>query len=371
MTTPRTVLFLIPHLGGGGAERVTANLACGLPESRYCVHLGLITQATLGADELPAHVTVHCLGAPRVRSAAWPLLRLIWRLRPELIFSSMFHLNFLVLLLRPFFPRRTRCIIRQNGMTAAETGTSDFARILYRALYPRADKVVCQSEAMAEEMRLLLGTERNLRVLPNPVLPNPVVMREGPHGESTRHAWRGPGSRLLAVGRLSREKGFDLLLSAFRETLRSFPTAELTILGQGPEEAALKAMSRELGIDAQVYFAGYVAHPHEWFPGASAFVLSSRHEAMSNALLEAAAAGLPVITTPALGGVTELLTGEPGAWVAQEISAQALAESLISALESLPDGQRFSHAWLHTFRMENALPRFESLMDEVLGGAGA
>jgi glycosyltransferase involved in cell wall biosynthesis len=366
MITPKTVLFLIPHLGGGGAERVTAHLAGGLPENRFHVHLGLVTQLSFGADALPARVTVHRLGASRIRTAAWPLLQLVWRLKPDLIFSNMFHLNFLVLLLRPFFPRRTRLIIRQNGMTSPDTGTRGFARALYRMLYPRADRVVCQSEAMAADMRNLLGSARNLYVLPNPV----ATEQERPQ-ETSEVLWRRPGPHLLAVGRLTRQKGFDLLLPAFQQILQAFPEAELAILGQGPEESALKAMSRDLGIKEQVHFAGYVEKPRTWFSGASAFVLSSRHEGIANALLEAAAAGLPIVSTPALGGIAELLNCAPGAWLAHDISIEALEESLRVALDSLHDGQRFSHPWLSTFRMENALPQFERLIDEVLEGAPA
>lgn len=366
MITPKTVLFLIPHLGGGGAEHVTAHLAGGLPESRFRVHLGVVTESPYGAGGLAAHVNVHRLGASRVRTAAWPLLRLVWKLKPDLIFSNMFHLNFLVLLLRPLFPRRTRCIIRQNGMTSPDTGTRRFTRALYRMLYPRADRVVCQSEAMAEEMRGLLGSARNLHVLPNPV----ATERESFH-EASGDLWHRPGPRLLAVGRLTRTKGFDMLLPAFQRILQAFPEAELTILGEGPEEAALKAMSRDLGIEEQVHFAGYVAKPQAWFAGASTFVLSSHHEGIPNAMLEAAAAGLPIVSTPALGGVAELLDCAPGAWLARAISTEALAESLLAALDSLHDGQRFSHPWLSTFRMENALPQFERLIDEVLRGTPA
>jgi glycosyltransferase involved in cell wall biosynthesis len=366
MITTKAILFLIPHLGGGGAERVTAHFAAGLSESRFRVDLGVVTELSLGADALPAHVTVHRLGASRIRTAAWPILRLVWRLRPDLIFSNMFHLNFLVLLLRPLFPRRTRCLIRQNGMTAPDTGTGTFARILYRTLYPRADGVVCQSDVMATEMRDLLGTARNLHVLPNPV----STERESSE-EASGNLWRGRGPRLLAIGRLTRQKGFDMLLPAFQQILQAFPEAELAILGQGPEETDLKAMCRNLGIEARVCFAGYVLKPQAWFAGASAFVLSSRHEGISNALLEAAAAGLPIVSTPALGGIAELLKCAPGSWLARTISAEALAVSLLAALDSLRDGQRFSHPWLNTFRMENALPRFERLIDEVLAGTPA
>ena len=370
MSSPKTILFLIPHLGGGGAERVTVNLVRGLAQDRFRVHLGLITQETIATQDLPKWVMAHPLGASRVRAAAWPLLRLVWKIKPDLIFSNMFHLNFLVLLLRPFFPRQTRCVIRQNGMTAPETGTRQFARMLYRVLYPRADSVVCQSEAMAREMSALTGMARNLRVLPNPVLTSAASF-----GDTGNNPWRADGPHLLAVGRLASEKGFDLLLTAFARVLVQFPTAELAILGQGSEEARLKTLSRALGIEPHVRFAGHIDRPQEWYAGASAFILSSRHEGLSNAMLEAGVAGLPIVATPALGGVTELIrgaaSGAPGTWLAREVSADALADSLIAALQSLTPGQRFVHCWVDVYRMESALPQFVSLFDEVLTGVPA
>lgn len=371
MITLKRVLFLIPHLGGGGAERVIAHLAGGLPASRYEIHLGLITQGGVPASSLPANVTVHALGASRVRAAAVPLFRLMWRLKPDLVFSGIFHLNFLVLLLRPLLPGVTRYVIRQNGHTAQETETSAWTRLLYRILYPRAEIIVCQSEAMAGEMKALLGGTDKLRVLPNPVDCDLFSA-----AENANSLWDGPGPNLLAIGRLTHSKGFDLLLPAFTEVLRQFPAANLTILGRGPEEAALKALAHKLGIDLLVHFAGYVEEPQKWFPGATAFVLSSRYEAMSNAMLEAAAAGLPIVATPALGGVETLLRGRSGTWVAREVSASALAQSLCAALASLGPAERVQHAWLAPHRMENALAGYERLFeelfaDEALTGAAA
>jgi len=100
------ILLLIPHLGGGGAEQVIALLARGLSRQKYDVHLGLVTESDAGPNDLPPWVTVHPLGARRVRAGAIRLLRLVWRLKPDVILSGMAHLNFLVLLLRPFFPGR-------------------------------------------------------------------------------------------------------------------------------------------------------------------------------------------------------------------------------------------------------------------------
>ena len=360
------VLLLIPHLGGGGAERVTALLARGLSGRKYELHLGLVTQADAGPVHLPPHVTMHALGAKRVRAGALRLLRLVRRLKPDVILSGMAHLNFLVLLLRPFYPFGTRVLVRQNGTVSAALsfgGQPGSTRLLYRLLYRYADRVICQSAAMAKDLARSWGFRRaRLAVLPNPVdvdeirtaiAKNPVL-------------WSGPGPHLLAVGRLSPEKGFDLLLRALVTVRERFPSAELVIAGAGREEAALKAECRELGLEAAVRFAGYVDHPAAYFARASLFVLSSRHEGLPNALLEAAAGGLPIIALPASQGVVELLRDQPGAWLAQEISSTALAGTLLTALEVLRPGERFAHAFVEKFRIDRAIHAYEELIDTVL-----
>jgi glycosyltransferase involved in cell wall biosynthesis len=360
------VLLLIPHLGGGGAERVTALLARGLSPEKYEVHLGLITQAEIGGDALPSSVHVHALGAPRVRAGAFRLLRLVHRLKSNLILSGMAHLNFLVLLLRPFFPRGTRVLVRQNGTifaTPASGRLSLSTRLLYRLFYRRADKVICQTQSMAGDLACKLGVpEDRLTVLPNPVDVEEIrrYLNLNPAPQSSS------GPHLLAVGRLSPEKGHVLLLKAMVSVRREFPQASLLIAGAGPEEAALKAACHVLGLDAAVRFAGYIDRPWTFFPAATLFVLPSRHEGLPNALLEAAAAGLPIVALPASGGVVELLRDQPGVWLAAEITADALAASLLAALCAIKPGERFAHPFVESFRIDRAIQTYERLIDRTL-----
>jgi glycosyltransferase involved in cell wall biosynthesis len=342
------VLLLIPHLGGGGAEKVTALLARGLSKDKYEVHLALVTQKDAQTETLPAGVVVHALGAHRVRTGAFRLLRLVQQLKPDAILSGMAHLNFLVLLMRPFFPRRTRVLIRQNGTVSSALafgGLEWYAPLLYRLLYRYADRIICQSRAMADDLAWELGIEKELIA----VLPNPVelegILAAGQAPELCAAQWRGPGPHLLAVGRLAPEKGFDLLLHAFAAVRARFPHAELIVVGSGLEEQALKTLSSSLGLEAVVLFPGYVQRPYVFYSGASLFVLSSRHEGMPNALLEAAAAHLPIVATPASGGVVDLLRDLPGAWLAREASPAALASTLLEALGELSPGQRFHRSF--------------------------
>jgi len=385
---------VIPHLGGGGAERVMALLAEGLSAQKYELHLALVTQTEVPAGvTLSPWVQVHALGASRVRGGAMRLFRLVRRLKPDLILSGIFHLNFLVLLLRPFFPPGTRILVRQNGTVSSSLdfgGLPWYTRLLYRLLYRRAERVICQTPAMAEDLARELGVARNrITVLPNPVDVERIrasITENLPSGAKAHPLFSASCGttkvvpfqnttfitnsyavpQLLAVGRLSREKGFDLLLRALALLRAEFPQASLVIAGSGPEEVALKAECHALGLDSAVHFAGYLASLWAKFPEATLFVLPSRHEGLPNALLEAAAAGLPMVALPASEGLVELLEGQPGVWLAREITAEALAASLLAALRALRPGERFAHPFVEAFRMDRSIQAYERLIEQTI-----
>ena len=360
------VLFLVPHLGGGGAARVAALVARGLRPDRFEMHIGLLTQGPAPTGYLPPSVTVHALSARRVRGAALPLLRLIRRLQPDAILSGMAHLNFIVLLMRPLFDKRTALLIRQNGTASAALAFGDlpfYTRLAYRLLYPRADRIICQSEAMATDLAQLTGLPpARLAVLPNPV--DVEAIRESMNTSSA--LWPGPGPHLLAVGRLAKVKGLDLLIRALLQVRESFPSADLAIAGAGSEEAALKQLAAALNLRDAVRFMGHVDQPSALFAGATLFVLSSRHEGLPNALLEAAAGGLPLVATPASGGVVDLLRDQPGVWLAPRTSTEALANSLLAALAALSPGQRFPHPFVDRFSLQRAIPAYEHLIESAV-----
>lgn len=365
MNTRAKILLLIPHLGGGGAEHVATLLAENLSEEKYELHLGLITRDSNSTDLLAPWVRVYSLGARRVRGATFRLLGLIWQLRPSVILSGMAHLNFLVLLLRPFFPPHTRVLVRQNSSISAALASGElpfWTQLLYRVLYRRADWVICQSEAMAHDLCTAIKIPpQKLAVLPNPVDADSI---RSFMNASDRQANHGP--HLLAIGRLSHEKGFDLLLRALTMVKLRFPTADLIIAGEGPDLARLKSLGSSLLIDKAVRFVGRVNNPIRLFSSASAFVLSSRQEGLPNALLEAAAAGLPIAALPSSEGVVDLVQSKPGVFLANEISAEALASSILQCLETIQPGERFLHNWVDEFQLEHAVHVYESLIDAAL-----
>lgn len=349
------VLLLIPHLGGGGAERVIELIASGLPAERFEVHLGVVCQSLHRGGNLPAHVQLHFLGARRVRASWWSLLKLVRRVKPQLILSGMAHLNFLVLLLRPLYPRRVKIVVRQNG--ALPKSRINCTATAYRLLYPRADAVIAQSEAMAAEISQYLGVDSGrVRALANPVL-MPANHARLPVDDGLIH--------LLGVGRLSPEKGFDLLLRAFALLLPNYPSLRLCIAGEGAEGARLAELIASLGLHNYAELAGYRNLPFET-TACDLFVLCSRTEGMPNVLLEALAHGFPIVATPCSKSVEELLTCKPGVWLAGEVSVPSLVAAIESALPALQPGLRFEHEFIAPFEYSRALLAYEACLREVL-----
>lgn len=363
MAERNRILLLIPRLRAGGAEQVMALIARGLSPETHDVHLGLVMSSDAGGTALPPWVTMHALGASRARNGAIPLLCLVWRIRPAVILSGAAEISFLVLLLRQFFPLHTKVLVRQNGTVSAALASGSvpgYTRLLYKWLYRRADRIICQSRAMAEDLARELRIDGDILA----VLPNPVDLEGIRSAKKDAGAWKGAGPHLLTMGRLSREKGFDLLIEAMAQVRARFPSADLIIAGAGSAETELKQLCRDLELEQPVRFLGRVDHPYGLFPGASLFVLSSRYEGMPNALLEAAAGGLPLVATPASGGVVDLLHAQSGTWLAREISAHALAAAIITALESLQPGQRFCHQFFPSIVHEP-----EHASEKVHGGS--
>jgi glycosyltransferase involved in cell wall biosynthesis len=150
-----------------------------------------------------------------------------------------------------------------------------------------ADAVVSISAAISAELR-----EEGYRRICN--LPNGVPVPES--AWQRRADWRA-APRAVFVGRLAPEKGLDTLLRAWTTVRSSYPAARLTLVGEGPERPALEDLTARLGLGELVDLPGASADPGGYLRAADLFVLPSREEGMSVALLEAMALGLPLVAT--------------------------------------------------------------------------
>ena len=169
-----------------------------------------------------------------------------------------------------------------------------------RALFYRhANAVVVQSNTVRDWASKFLRTS-TVHVIPNPIKPMFNVIEH--HSN-----FRGSGHMVVAMGRLGREKGFDLLIKAFGKCITTHSDWSLVILGEGRERRNLEILAADLRIADHVSIAGQVHEPAETLSRADLFVLSSRYEGFPNALLEAMACKLPVISTDCPSGPRDIV----------------------------------------------------------------
>ena len=361
--TVRTVLFIVPTIGGGGAERVMVTLVRHLDPKRFAPILAVVdTRGAVYRGDVPDHVEFVDLACIRVRNAIPRILRLVWRKRPDVVFSTLGHLNLVLAAMRPFMPRKTALVGREANTVSEKLKEFEHRalwRLAYRALYPVFDVVVCQSKYMQKD----LVENHGLPVEKTEVIYNPVDLELIDAGLPRRRRQRAVGGplRLVAAGRLVRAKGFDLLLDALA-MLRDIDV-KVSILGDGPLLADLQERIARLGLGNVVSLLGFRPDPHRYFAESDALVLSSRYEGLPNVVLEALACGIGVIATPAVGGVREILEGVAGCEMADEISAPALARSIRKWAVTPFDG--IAPSVLGRFEVSEITAQYQRLFDRV------
>lgn len=304
----RRAVFVISSLRIGGVQRDLTTILNGLAGRGLDLHLALLEPSGDFLPQLPDEVTLHDLGATRASRSFLSLHRLIHRLQPDIVFSSMFRINLVLTLLKPWFPRKTRVLIREVTVLDACLGRG-FRRLWLRPLASRAfrqaELVFCQSAFMQDELNRSLRLHRAKL----PIVSNPIdfsfINRLG--GEGNPFAAEGPGPHVLAVGRLQPVKGFDRLIAAFPALLKRQPSARLWFVGDGAERDFLQQQAIEGGIGSATRFVGTQINPYRWMRHADLMVVPSRHEGTPNTVLEAIACECPLVVLEHPGGTRELM----------------------------------------------------------------
>jgi glycosyltransferase involved in cell wall biosynthesis len=366
----RRVLFLFPYSslgGGGGAQRVFSTLLRHLDRDRFDLHLALLRPKRSQDDEIPVDVTVHDLGANRTRYAVPLIAKLVRKVRPDTVISTLGHMNIALLLSKclGLLPRETRVLIRESTTPSAflkqGTGHPRTWTTLYRWLYKRADAVICLSDSMLEDLagNFKVPREKLVRIY-NPV--DTATFQQ--HAEVGGSPFEDGDPHLVAAGRFFREKGFDLLIDAMPRVLASFPKSRLTLLGDGPLETELKAQAKRLTVDHAVMFPGLQPNPWRYYRNARLVIVPSRYDGLPNVPLEALALGTRVVATDCPGGIREIASADGEITLVPPEDPKALADGIISAL-TLPKIDCERKGYQDRFSLQNALEQYSALFLKI------
>ena len=328
---PIPIAFCITELDRGGAERALSQLVLGLDHKSWLPRVYCLGPRGHFADVLEAGgVTVECFDGRGLLSFPRVLLRLtraLRRFRPALLQTFLFHGN----LTGRIAARLASVPVVVSGIRVADRRSRWYGR-LDRWTNGLVNHNVCVSQGVADFVILATGLQPGkVSVIPNGV--HCELFAHAMPADLTSLGIRPDAPVVITVGRLEVQKGIADLLRAAAEVLRERSDCQFLIVGDGRDRASLEALAASLGIAESVRFTGSRADVPSLLKAASMFVLPSLWEGMPNALLEAMAAGLPVIAT-AVEGSREVIDSDVTGLLVEPANPLQLSQAILRLLRS-------------------------------------
>ncbi|WP_299274656.1 glycosyltransferase [uncultured Psychroserpens sp.] len=319
------ILFILPSLKAGGAERVVSFIAQNLDKSKFTPIL-LIVGFEKDAAFSVEHIETHFLNKNRVLDGITGIFSKLKQLKPQIVMTSIAHLTAVTAVQSLFF-RKIKFVAREANIKKItkqyhNTNLLPFGKTLNSLSYKLLDAIICQSKDMADELiELRPKTAKKITIINNPITKEYSSEIEIQYNSKTQY---------ITVGRLHNEKGHCRILEALSSLDLAF---NYTIIGSGPHEQLIKNKVNELGLNDKVTWIDFTNDVERYLKNSNVFIQGSYAEGFPNALLESCAVGTPVVAYNCLGGTSEIVThGVNGFLVDSEIE---LKEALIK-LHSVP-----------------------------------
>jgi len=364
--TGKKILFVLPRMGGGGAERVTALVSNALAQRGNDVTIYTL----VGGDSfypLDHKVNYKSLGITVDRSSKLKLLwseatsfggaffsirKLIKKEKFDIVVSLLVETDILVALCKLSGLNFNHVCSERNDPTKR----SKMLLRIINAIYKRAKLFICQSKMVADFYTAVPDEIKT--VIPNPVEPKNLPARD-----------KVTPNRIVAVGRLSEQKNFTMLINSISAVRKIFPDAYLDIYGEGPMREQLQKQINDLNLANCVTLCGAKGNVQELIADAELFVMSSDYEGFPNALLEAVAIGIPVISTAFPTGVAYELIGDDNGLIVPVDDADAMSDAIRKMLSDkarlavMSDNNRESAKKYYT---ENVIKMWEDELSNIL-----
>lgn len=323
------VLFILPSLRAGGAERVISFIAQQLNPNEFdakLLILGFEKDAVYKVDQ----IEVEFLNKPRLVSAIPTLFLKLWKenKRPLIVLGSISHVNILLGFFSFFF-RRTKFVGREASvvtkMNEFTTGRSNTMVSLMKLFYTKLNAIICQSNDMVIDFYQKLGIDKaKLKLINNPITA---------HIDLIRHKRKDDELHFVTVGRLSAEKGHLRILNGLAKIKKY--NFSYHIIGSGPLKELIETKSKELGIADKITYTPYTANVLEEVAKCDYFIQGSFVEGFPNALLESCTVGTPVIAFDAVGGTKEIVDNGVNGFIVKDEDDFAVLLNDVEKLRSI------------------------------------
>ena len=355
VTPLKKILIIVPTLECGGLERNVSIICNNIDTGKLDVTLAVLNNAHPFFTITNPGVKLIDLGIKNVRKSLFAIVKLSKKIKPDIILTTANHLNLYLAIFKRALPKGMKLVARESSIVSINTEHAPFPKLyhwLLRRFYKNTDQVICQSEYMLNDLASHYQIPQSkMRVIYNPVIA-PVVSP----GMKTVNAV----AELVTVARLSDEKGLDRLIRAVSHLKIPY---RFTIIGEGSSRAALQDLINSLSLQQNVFLAGSSEKPFAVVQSPSLFLMGSYYEGFPNAMLEALAAGVPVVAFKAPGGISELLKNKENGLLVESNDENKFAETIENALTFPFNREEIKAITLQRFNINAIMKQWYDILD--------
>lgn len=355
----KSILFILPDLNAGGAERIVTTIANHLPREKFSPSILLLRKEGLYLDFLQNDVEIIDIKTPRIRYALKPILKQIRKRKPDIVFSGFGEVNAYLSLFIKLFPK-TKFIARETNVVSQHVTRREI-RFFYK-FYNNYNKIICQSDDMMNDLVENFKIKKDKLIKIN----NPVdfnFIEEKLENATKPESYQEGFKNVVAIGNLSSRKGFDNLLKVFVKLKQH--NVLLHILGDGRDREMLHQMKQDLGLE-NVIFHGVQKNPYPFLKFADLFILSSRYEGFPNVLLEAGACGTYALANNCKGGIHEIIQPKINGEISDIENHEAFAAKIVEILKQNHDSEAIKNSIKSRFSKEMILEKYFEVFESIV-----
>ncbi|WP_282630475.1 glycosyltransferase [Empedobacter sedimenti] len=353
----KAILFILPDLNQGGAERVITTLCNELDRTKFCPKLVLFKKEGYYLNHLKDDIEIIELNVSRIRYSIFKIIPLIKKLKPEIVFTGWGEISAFLSPIISFFPK-TKFITRETNVVSEHVKRKEI--LFFYRFYNNFHQIIAQSDDMKNDLI------ENFRISENKILKinNPVDfdLINRLKIENINIDFDTSYKNIVAIGNLSPRKGFDLLLNVMNELQDQ--KIHLTILGDGAFKDELAQQKDELSLN-NVTLKGKVSNPFVYLKNADLFVLSSRYEGFPNVLLEAGACGTYSLANNCPGGINEIVQEGINAEIFPIEDSKGFAVKMKEVLQEKHTEEQIIKSIHSRFSKEKIIHQYESIFDKI------
>lgn len=354
----KTILFILPDLSQGGAERVITTIVNHLDRKIYEPKLILFEKKGFYLDYLNKDVEIIELKTSRIRYSIFKIIPLIRKLKPEIVFTGWGEISAFLSPFIPFFSK-TKFIARETNVVSEHVKRKEI-RFFYR-FYNNFHRIIAQSDDMKNDLVQNIGikTEKIIKIN------NPVdfdLIQSKLNSNNNNKLFSADFKNVVVVGNLAQRKGFDLLLNVFGFLKNE--KVKLYVLGDGTEKSNLLEQKESLELD-NVEFLGVQENPFVYMEQADLFVLSSRYEGFPNVLLEAGACGAYSLANDCPGGIREIIQHQVNGEISDINDAENFAKKIVELVGQIHQKELIKNSIYSRFGKNVILEKYNQIFEEL------